>query len=125
VTSEMHPQTAKVLELTEQFRAQIDDQLRRAITGKFTATDEAETVTVILTAQGYLTSLHIDDELPRLGADTVAQRVNEAIENARAAALARAEIDGDQLLAALTDIAGQLQPMAEQVMRSPGPENWT
>ncbi len=86
MTAEMHPQVAEALRLAQRFESALDDQMHRTNTQSFTATDEAKSVEVTLNGRRWLTGLYIDDGLTRLGAETVEQRVNEALRNAEAAA---------------------------------------
>jgi DNA-binding protein YbaB len=70
-------------------------------TALFSATDEADTVQATVDGHGCLTGLHIEDGLLRLGTETVEQRVNEALENARAAATRAVGAEQEKLLETL------------------------
>ena len=84
MTDEMHPQVAAVLKQAQRLQSLVDDQLHKMSSESFTATDETETVEVTLNGHHYLTGAFISDGLLRLGARTVEQRINEALQNATA-----------------------------------------
>ncbi len=109
MTTEMHPQVAEALRHAQQFQSALEDQQHRTNTESFTATDESETVEVTLNARLCMTGLHIEDGLLRLGADTVEQRINEAIGNAQAAATAAIDAEHEQLIEMVAGIAGSLK----------------
>jgi len=111
MSTEMHPQAAEALRQVRRFASALEDQMHWTKTESFTGTDEADTVEATVDGRHRLTGLHIDDSLPRLGAKTVEQRVNEAVHNAHAAATAAVAAENDQLMAGLADIAGSLQKM--------------
>ncbi|MDT5082954.1 MAG: hypothetical protein QOJ80_7591, partial [Mycobacterium sp.] len=73
-----------------------------------TATDEAETVEVTLNGHHWLTDVFIEDGLLRLGADTVAARVNEAIQSAEATASASIEADRERIDSVVAEITSEL-----------------
>jgi DNA-binding protein YbaB len=109
MTIEMHPQVAEALRQAQQVQSALEDQQHRTQTETFTATDESETVEATLNARLCLTGLHIEDGLLRLGADTVEQRVNEAVANAKAAATAAIDAEHEQLIELVAGIAGSLK----------------
>ncbi|GLE52935.1 YbaB/EbfC family nucleoid-associated protein [Mycobacterium montefiorense] len=109
MTVEMHPQVAEALRHAQQFQSALEDQQHRTNTESFTATDESETVEVTLNARLCMTDLHIEDGLLRLGADTVEQRINEAVANAQAAATAAIDAEHEQLIEMVAGIAGSLK----------------
>lgn len=113
MTDEMHPQVAAVLKQAQRLQSIVDDQLHKMSRETFTATDEAETVEVTLNGHHYLTDAFIADGLLRLGARTVQQRINEALQNATAAATQSIEADRERIDAAVAEITAGLQ--------SPGP----
>ena len=105
----MHPDVAAVLQQAQRLQSILDDQLHRMNTQTFTATDEAETVEVTLNGHHHLTGVFIEEGLLRLGVETVQQRLNEALQNATAAAAASIEADRERLdaaVAGLTDAPG-------------------
>jgi DNA-binding protein YbaB len=112
VTDEMHPQVAAVLRQAQQLQSIMDEQLHRMNTETFTGTDEAKTVEVTLNGHHHLTGVFIQDGLLRLGAHTVEQRLNEALEKATAAATTAIESDReriDTMVADLTTGLGEQQ----------------
>ncbi len=109
MTIEMHPQVAEALRQAQQFQSALEDQQHRTDTELFTATDESESVEVILNARLCLTGLHIEEGLLRLGADTVEQRINEAIGNAQAAATEAIDAEHERLIELAVGIAGSLK----------------
>jgi DNA-binding protein YbaB len=104
VTDEMHPQVAAVLQQAQRLQSIVDDQLHKMSTETFTATDEAKTVEVTLNGHHYLTAAFISEGLLRLGASVVEQRINEALQNATAAATRSIEADRERIDAAVAEI---------------------
>jgi DNA-binding protein YbaB len=111
MTTGMHPQAAEALRQVQRFTSALEDQMHRPEAESFTGTDEAKTVEVTLNGRRCLTGLRIDDSLPQLGAETVEQRINEAVRNAQAAAAATIAAGNERFIAGLVDIAGSLQKM--------------
>ena len=105
MTAGMHPQLAEAMEFGQRFQSALEDQMHRTNTETFTATDEGKTVEVTLNARRGITDLHIEDGLLRLGAETVEQRVNEALRNAAAEVNAANEAQHRQLVESLAGIA--------------------
>ncbi|CKN36679.1 ESX-1 secretion-associated protein EspL [Mycobacterium tuberculosis] len=100
---ELDPHVARALTLAARFQSALDGTLNQMNNGSFRATDEAETVEVTINGHQWLTGLRIEDGLlKKLGAEAVAQRVNEALHNAQAAASAYNDAAGEQLTAALS-----------------------
>ena len=104
----MHPQVAAVLQQAARLQSLMDEQLHKMNSQTFTATDEAETVEVTLDGHHHLTGTFIADGLLRLGAETVQQRLNEALQNATAAATESIELDRERIDAAVADITADL-----------------
>ncbi|MFV8299912.1 YbaB/EbfC family nucleoid-associated protein [Mycolicibacterium fortuitum] len=104
MTEEMHPQVAAVLRQAQQLQSLMDDQLYKMNTETFTATDEEQTVEVTLNGHHHLTDVYIKDGLLRLGAQTVEQRLNEAIQKATSAATASIEADRERLDAMVAEL---------------------
>ena len=109
MTNDMHPQVAAVLEQAQRLQSLVDDQLHKMNSETFTATDEAETVEVTLNGHHYLTGAFISEGLLRLGADTVEQRINDALQNATAAATQSIEADRERIDAAVAEITAGMQ----------------
>jgi DNA-binding protein YbaB len=109
VTDDMHPEVAAVLRQAAQLQSLMDEQLHKMNNETITATDEAETVEVTLDGHHHLTGTFIADGLLRLGAQTVEQRVNEALQNATAVATESSELDRERIDAAVADITADLQ----------------
>jgi DNA-binding protein YbaB len=109
VTDEMHPQVAAVLQQAQRLQSIVDEQLRKMGAETFTATDESETVEVTLNGHHYLTAAFISDGLLRLGARTVEQRINEALQSATAEATQSIEADRERIDAAVAEITAGLQ----------------
>jgi DNA-binding protein YbaB len=103
----MHPQVAAVLAQAQRLQSVMDDQLTKMDTETFTATDESKTVEVMLNGHHWLTGVFIEDGLLRLGAETVAARVNEALQNASAQATASIDEDRERIDALVTEITGE------------------
>jgi DNA-binding protein YbaB len=109
VTDEMHPEVAAVLQQAHQLQSIMDEQLHKMGTQTFTATDEAETVEVTLNGHHHLTGVFIEDGLLRLGVQEVEQRLNEALQNATAAATESIEADRERIDAAVAEITADLR----------------
>ena len=108
MSEEMHPEVAAVLQQAQRLQSIMDDQLHKMNTQTFTATDESETVEVTLNGHHHLTGAFIEDGLLRLGVETVQQRLNEALQNATAAATASIEADRERIDEAVAQITSQL-----------------
>lgn len=104
MTEEMHPQVAAVLRQAQELQSLMDDQLHKMNTETFTAVDEEHSVEVTLNGHHHLTDVYIRDGLLRLGAQTVEQRLNEAIQKATAAATASIEADRERLDAMVAEL---------------------
>ena len=104
----MHPEVAAVLQQAQRLQSIMDDQLHRMNTQTFTATDESETVEVTLNGHHHLTGASIEDGLLRLGVELVQQRLNEALQNATAAATASIEADRERIDEAVAQITAGL-----------------
>lgn len=109
MTVEMHPQVAEALRQAQLFQSALEDQQYRTNTESFSATDASETVEATLNARLCLTGLHIEDGLLRLGAETVAERINEAIASAQAAGTAAIDAEYERLIEVVAGIAGSLK----------------
>ncbi len=109
MTEEMHPQVAAVLKQAQQLQSIMDDQLHKMNSQTFTATDEAETVEVTLNGHHHLTAAFIEEGLLRLGSEAVEQRLNEALQNATAAATASIDADRERIDAAVAEITAEMK----------------
>ncbi|MGV0743577.1 YbaB/EbfC family nucleoid-associated protein [Mycolicibacterium sp. XJ870] len=107
MTDNVHPQVAAVLRQAQRLQSLMDDQLHKMNTEAFTGTDETDTVEVTLNGHHHLTSVFIEDGLLRLGAATVEQRLNEALQKATAAATASIEADREWLDSIVADITAE------------------
>ena len=108
MTDDMHPEVAAVLQQAQQLQSIMDEQLHKMNSQTFTATDEAETVEVTLNGHHHLTGAFIEDGLLRMGAQAVEQRLNEALQNATAAASASIDADRQRIDAAVAEITADL-----------------
>lgn len=102
------PQVADALHQLERFNNALNDQIRQATSGTYIGTDQDKTVEVTVDGARWLTGLHIEDGLLRLGAEEVGERINEALHSAQAQASAAAREQQMQLFASLTQITGSL-----------------
>ena len=99
---EMDPHVAAALSLAARFQTALEGTLNQMNNGNFRGTDEAETVEVSINGHQWLTGVRIDDGLIKeLGAELVGARVNEALQNAQAAASKYNSAAGEQLTAVL------------------------
>lgn len=106
MSDDMHPQVAAVLRQAQSLQSVLDDQLHKMNTETFTATDESETVEVTLNGHHHLQGIFIQDGLLRLGAQTVEQRLNEALHKATAEATTSIEADRERIDAMVAEITG-------------------
>ena len=107
MTDDMHPEVAAVLQQAQRLQSLMDDQLAKMANETFTATDEARTVEVTLDGHQWLTDVFIEDGLLRLGADTVAARINEALQNAGDAAAKTVAADRERIDSAVAEITSE------------------
>ncbi|QLL07435.1 YbaB/EbfC family nucleoid-associated protein [Mycobacterium vicinigordonae] len=99
---EMEPHVAAALALAARFQQALEGTLNQMNAGAFRGKDEAETVEVTINGHQWLTGVRIEDGLIReVGAEAVGARVNEALQNAQAAASKYNAAAGEQLTAAL------------------------
>jgi DNA-binding protein YbaB len=105
----MHPDVAAVLQQAQRLQSLMDEQLHKMKNETFTATDDAQTVEVTLNGHHHLTGTFIADGLLRLGAPTVEQRLNEALDKATEAATESIQRDRDRIDAVVADITAGLQ----------------
>ncbi|MBS1693724.1 MAG: YbaB/EbfC family nucleoid-associated protein [Actinobacteria bacterium] len=104
MSEDMHPQVAAVLQQAQRLQSIMDDQLHKMNNETFSATDESETVEVTLDGHHHLTGVFIEDGLLRLGAHTVEQRLNEALQNATQAATESIEADRERIDALVAEL---------------------
>lgn len=109
MTEDMHPQVAAVLRHAQRLQSIMDDQLHKMNSETFTATDESKTVEVTLNGHHHLIDVFIQDGLLRLGAQTVEQRLNEALQRATADATTSIEADRERIDALVAEIATDLE----------------
>ncbi len=108
-----HPQVVEALDQLKRFNSALEDQMQRTATGSFSATDETETVDVTINGHRCLTGLHIEDGLLRLGAETVEQRINEALGRAQASATQATQAQQAELVSTLSEVAASLSGMLQ------------
>lgn len=110
-----HVQASAAMDEFKKFNSILEDQIQRTVNGNFTATDETGTVNVIINGDQALTGLWIEDGLLRLGAQTVEQRINEALLKAQAEAMGKLEAEQELLVGAITEMASNLLDILKQV----------
>lgn len=108
MTDDMHPEVAAVLRQARRLQSLMDEQLDKMATGSFTAADETETVEVTLNGHQWLKDVYIQDGLLRLGAATVENRVNEALQKASAEASASIDADRERIDAVVAEITAEI-----------------
>jgi DNA-binding protein YbaB len=108
VETEAHPQAAAVLDEFKKFNDVLEGTLKQRGSGSFQAKDASETVEAVINGDLLLTQLHIEDGLLRLGAETVEQRINEALTKAIAEAAASNEEMYGKAFEALANIVDSL-----------------
>lgn len=88
----MKPQTydgrpgAALLAEADRLASALDDYRHQVDNSPYTGSDKTDTCRATVTANFRITDLIIEESLPSLGSDVVAQRVTEALLNAQAAA---------------------------------------
>lgn len=107
--TEPHPQATEVLDEFKKFSDVLEGAMQQQGAGSFTAKDEAETVEVAINGDRVITDLQIEDGLLRLGAETVQERINEALLKANAAASESLDALAGETFEALSKIVGNLQ----------------
>lgn len=107
--TEPHPQAAAVLDEFKKFTDVLEGAMKQQGSGSFTAQDETETVEVVINGDRCVTQLHIEDGLLRLGAETVQERINEALIKANAEASANQEALFGQTFEAMAKIMDTIQ----------------
>jgi DNA-binding protein YbaB len=113
MSTDIQPQPAELLHHTQHAQSAVEEQLDELNTRSFNGTDEAKTVGVTLDGRQRLTGLYIEDGLLRLGIEAVGQRINEAINNAHAAAAAAFEAEQQQFAEFLAEAAGSLNDITQ------------
>lgn len=119
MSTEMHPVVAEVLRTAQQIQSMADAQTDNLKAESFSGSDETGTVRATVDGHQWLTSLDIDDGLLRLGIETVAQRVNEAIQNAQATAAPVVEAEQQQLIESLGQMADSLTAATSSLQPKP------
>ncbi|WAC91687.1 YbaB/EbfC family nucleoid-associated protein [Mycobacterium sp. Aquia_213] len=104
-----HPQATAVMDEFKKFGDVLEGALKQRGTGSFTAKDETETVEVVINGDMCVTQVNIEDGLLRLGAETVQERINEALMRATAEAAASIEASQLETFEKLTQIVDSLQ----------------
>lgn len=108
MTDDMHPEVAAVLRQARRLQLLMDEQLDKMASDSFTAADGSETVEVTLNGHHWVKDVYIEDGLLRLGAETVEQRVNEALQKASAQASASIEADRERIDAVVAEITAEV-----------------
>ncbi|MCV7410461.1 YbaB/EbfC family nucleoid-associated protein [Mycobacterium florentinum] len=93
----------------KKFSDVLEGALKQRGTGSFTAKDETETVEVVINGDMCVTQVNIEDGLLRRGAETVQERINEALMRANAEASASIEASQLATFEKLTEIVDSLQ----------------
>jgi DNA-binding protein YbaB len=114
VQPQEHPQATAVMGEFKKFNDVLEGTLKHMGAGFFTAKDETETVEVVINGSRCVTQLHIEDGLLRLGAETVEQRINEALLKANAEASVDLDATYGQSLEALSNIVDSLQKITAE-----------
>ena len=109
MTMDVHSHVDAVLKYAQRLQALMDEQLDKMAGESFTATDEAETVEVTLNGHHRLVDVFIEDGLLRLGADVVAERINEALDRAGARAVASLAADRERMGITVTEMVRELR----------------
>ncbi len=108
MTDDMHPEVAAVLKQARRLQTLMDEQLDKMASDAFTAADDSRTVEVTLNGHHWLKDVYIQDGLLRMGAETVEERVNEALQKASADASAAIEADRGRIDAVVAEITAEV-----------------
>ncbi|UXA18242.1 YbaB/EbfC family nucleoid-associated protein [Mycobacterium sp. SMC-4] len=108
MTDDMHPEVAAVLKQARRLQSLMDDQLEKMASDSFSGSDEDETIKVTLNGHHWIKDVHIRDGLLRLGAETVEDRVNEALHQANHEASASIDADRERIDAVVAEITSDL-----------------
>ncbi len=111
---EQHPQVTAALDEMKKFNDLLEGALKQKGTGSFTAVDDTETVEVVINPDMLVTQLHIEDGLLRLGAETVEDRINEALMKAQAQAMASNDAMYGATFEALAGIVESMQKIVSE-----------
>jgi DNA-binding protein YbaB len=109
VETEPHPQATEVLDEFKKFTDVLEGAMKQQGGGSFTGRDETETVEVVINGDRCITDLNIEAGLLRQGAETVQERINEALMMANAAASETFDALYGQTFEALNKIVGSMQ----------------
>lgn len=104
-----HPQATAVMDEFKKFSDVLEGALKQRGTGSFAAKDDTETVEVVINGDMCVTQVNIEDGLLRLGAETVQDRINDALLKANADAAASIEANQAETFEKLTKIVDSLQ----------------
>lgn len=104
-----HPQATAVLSEMKKFSDVLEGALTQKSTGSFAAKDETETVEVVLDGDMVIKQLFIEDGLLRLGAETVQDRINEALMMAKVKATANLDSMREATSDAISEILNSMQ----------------
>lgn len=107
-TEAQHPQASEALEQLKKMTTLLEDQMALSDGGSYTAKDESETVTATINGHRVLTRISIEEGLLRLGAATVQERINEAIDNAQAEATIAIQGQQQNMVASLLEMTASL-----------------
>jgi DNA-binding protein YbaB len=109
VEFEPHPQATAALDEMKKFNDLLEGTLKNRSTGSFSAKDETETVEVAVNGNQLLTQVYIEDGLLRLGAETVEDRLNDALIRAQAQATASNQAMYGATVEAITGMLENMQ----------------
>ncbi|AWV47053.1 hypothetical protein JK2ML_0044 [Mycobacterium leprae Kyoto-2] len=103
---DLDPTQAQTMALLGQFQSALDEQCNRMTDGVFKASDQEKTVEVTINGYQWLTGIRIESgALREFGHAVVADRINEALQNAQGVATAYNEVSGEQLAARLSALS--------------------
>ena len=106
---EPHPQATAALDEFKKLNDVLENALKQKGTGSFSARDQTETVEVVINGDMVVTQLHIEDGLLRLGAETVQDRINEALIMAQADATASIDAMAGATFEAMAGMINSMQ----------------
>jgi DNA-binding protein YbaB len=109
VEFEPHPQATAALDEFKKLNDVLENALKQKGTGSFSATDQTKTVEVVINGDMVVTQVHIEDGLLRLGAETVQDRINEALIMAQADATASIDEMAGATFEAMAEMINSMQ----------------
>lgn len=114
VEPEALPQATAILDEFKKVTDVLENTIKKRNAGSFTARDETETVEVTVNSDGTITSLWIEDGLLKFGAQTVEDRINDALTSAKAKSAAINEEMSLEIVATMMEAVDKMSKTATE-----------